>query len=1131
MPHRLETNLRFTGSTNPLTSDFTASADVKLLVVGIVTAGAIKRTGGVPTYNSVEMTQADQTRQHGVNPETSCELWYLSEPGVGSALQISIPNPTSLTLHVQVSSYIVVEGFTSILDVDNGSSGTSASPSVSVTTTEDDDVIVAIFGNGENFTPTANSGIELNTTDNGLYSDSNQYTLPAIAGSVASSWTTQTYGAGVYGGGVYNGDDDWCMCVAAFKEVNVPITVEPDVIPAILTLIFPSITAGTGVSILPLTQTLALTLNAPSILINVAHSPSTLELTLTAGSPDIVIDTIITPTVFSLSVSLGSIAISIGIDITVVVSVVPITTSIGVSDVLAPLPAVRMMPFIFSTEIAYMGEWGNEYARMYFNGEPLLGAGEVHVEIDTPYQSDELYQIQTKQIADVMWAIHGSYPQKKLKRTTPTTFTLEDIEFKKGPFLKRNDLENDDGVTMNCSVVSVGNTGVLTRSVGKFETGHIGSLFKLTHPRINKQTNGSLTGTGIIGEAIEIFGDYTFSITVDGWTATVSLQRSTDNWVTNTNIQTYTGGKQSFSATETTEDVQYRINITSHTVGTVSASLLENSNSVKGTAEAVGVIGVPLDVKGNFNFNTQGNWGATVVLERNENSAGWEPYRTYVSKIINGVGSRNVQFSATEQEDNVQYRINVTSYTDGTVNADLGATSSSQSGIVRINNVASDLTADITVVSKISQTTDTIRWAEGAWSDVRGYPAAVGFFEERIIYGGSSNNPNRVWLSEIDDYENFETGTNASDSFELDLQTTESIRWISALDALIVGTGGEEFRIRASEIDAALTPGDFNIRAQTARGGAPIQAIEVGSIILFVDSIGRKIREFVYSDPQQKFVSSDLSALAEDITVSGIVNIAYQKNPESILWCVLDNGKLVTLSYEREQNVIAWANQPMDGLVQSVAIIPGILEDEVWISITRSINGSTVNYIEQFHPRILDIRKENAFFIDSGVIYGGPSITLLTGLDHLEAKEVSILANGVVLDNQKVVGGQVTVPSGTVNARAGRPYTSSVIPMRMDISTRSGTTHGTIKKVPELVVSFKDTIGAKYGETDTTLFDFNFDEDGLKNTSKIEGLFTGDVTSHFDGGFDLEDDIIISQSQPLPCIVRAIVPRMDVMGR
>jgi len=1095
------------------------------------------RPGGDPTYNGVPLTRANVPRS--VPASLGCELWYMTDPPTGSALEISVPNPLSFPLHVQASSYIVAAGKTSAIDVDDGDFDfTSASPSLSLTTTEDGDVVVGVFGDNEDFIPTGNSGTQLNSNDNGLYSDNNQFTLQASAGAIATSWTTQTYGAGVYGGGVYNGDDSWCMVVAAFKEVNVPVVVEPDALAIAATLLLPAIEIDGSIDVLPVAVAITATLNAPTVSSSLTHEPTALSLTATLLAPSLQIDSSVSPAAVPISASLLNVSISVQENITVLISALAVTATVEQPNVLAPLPVVRMMPFIFSSTIAYMMEFGNLYARFYFDGQPLLGSGEIHVEIATPYTSEQLYQLQTRQIADVMWTVNSNHPPAQLRRTGVSTFSLDEIEFTKGPFLERNDIAEDDGVTMNVDVTGAGLPGTLTRSAGAFEEGHVGALFKLTHPRVNRQTNGTqpppeIPGAPIdviLGETIDVFGDFIFSATTN-FIGTLRLQRSIDDFVTSTDVKIFLGGPQTFESTEETAGARYHMKITTHTSGTIAASLAVNTSSVNGTATAIGVIGIPLDIKGSFNFNTHGNWGGTVALERNENDAGWEPFRTFVSAIVGATGDRNVQLRDIEEEDNVRYRINVTAYDSGTIRADLEATSSTQSGIVRINGINSNTEASITVVSEVSQTTDTIRWAEGAWSDVRGFPAAIGLFEERIIYGGTFNNPNRLWLSEIGRFDNFEAGINDSDSFQLDLPSTNIIKWISALEALIVGDGGDETRIRSSQLDQALTPTDFSIRKQSGHGSAALQAPEVGSVLLFVDNVGRKVREFVFSDAEQKFLAPDLTALAENITTSGIVNFAYQKNPDSLLWCVLDNGNLLSLSYEREQNVVAWALHPMDGLVQSVAVIPAAKEDEVWISIVRSVDGDTKVYIEQFESRFLDIRKENSYFVDSGIIYNSILTSTVSELGHLEGRTVSILADGEVIDNQRVSGGQITLSTPARNVRVGLPYTSKAIPMRLDMNLPGGTTMGSIKKIAEVVFSVHDTLNMKYGASDTTLFPINWEDARWKNTSETEGLFTGIVVVATDGGFDVEDDLVLSQSDPLPCTVRAIVPRVDKTSR
>lgn len=615
---------------------------------------------------------------------------------------------------------------------------------------------------------------------------------------------------------------------------------------------------------------------------------------------------------------------------------------------------VRLVAFQYSDAIAYICEFGPDYIRFFYDGGRVVGTtttptdwaddtayimgqfvtdtedddtvyrclvahtsvdGGAHdnpvdnptdwieaalddddypiAETPSPYREDDLFELQFRQSADVMWIVHPEHAPRKLTRTTATSFDLSTIDFTNGPFMLRNDLANDDDVTITPSATTGDIT--LTASSAVFHTEHIslpGALFKLTQARATTETSGSKTSP--------------------------------------------TGG----------------------------------------------VIGSAIDIKGTFTFNTHGTWTGTVKLQRNKDSEGWETFRTYLS-----TNDRNIQYSGTEEEDDVQYRINVTSITSGTINADLTVNNSTQDGIARITSIESNTVANATVLTDFASTTASKRWAEGSWSKYRGYPAAFTFFEERAVYAGTQGDiiegvagePQTVWLSASGDFEDFDDGLKDSDSFSLTMSADKmnAIRWLSALEALVLGTIGGEWRIRATALDEELTPTNFNVRQQTTRGSKKIQPLPVGDATLFVDYVGRKIRELTYSDEKQKFVSPDLSALAEHITLTGITCLAYQRNPDSIVWSTLVNGELLSMTYERDQDVVAWGRHPIGGsfgsgspVAESVAVIPGTSEDEVWISVKRTVNEGTVRYIEQLQPRV-SVDIEDSFFVDSGLKFDG----------------------------------------------------------------------------------------------------------------------------------------------------------------
>ena len=214
--------------------------------------------------------------------------------------------------------------------------------------------------------------------------------------------------------------------------------------------------------------------------------------------------------------------------------------------------------------------------------------------------------------------------------------------------------------------------------------------------------------------------------------------------------------------------------------------------------------------------------------------------------------------------------------------------------------------------------------------------------------------------------------------------------------------------------------------------------------------------------------------------------------------------------------------------VESVCVIPGSSEDEIWLTVTREINDSQVRYIERMKPRNWGTDQADCFFVDSGLTYDGDATTTFTGLDHLEGETVAILGDGAVFPTQMVTNGSVTLSESVSVCHIGLPFTYKLKPMRMD-QGYNGTSKGSIKKISEAVISFYKTLNARYGDgTDT--YDIDWRETDAEYTTPPD-LVTGDKVVVADGGFSVEDPFQIEGSDPLPCTVRAIIPRIEVTGR
>ncbi len=789
----------------------------------------------------------------------------------------------------------------------------------------------------------------------------------------------------------------------------------------------------------------------------------------------------------------------------------PVTRRPGtlyVADVDTHSVKSRMVSFIFSATIAYKLEFGEQIIKVYFE-QTLVDS------VVSPYLEADLFQLQFNQSADVLWIVHSSYAPRKLSRVSVAEFLLDTITFDKGPFIERNDIAEDDDVTMAVAGISEDITATAGAvGVGKFtftsET-DISSLF----PANQRFYMADSTAND---------GAYTISAddatTYVGTTITIYVNETIPDGTDDGEIMV-AGGTGTLTASVATFESGHANALFKLT----QKRVLTETNGNK-TAANTGVIGVAVDVKGTFNFNTHGRWIGTVKLERNEDGTNWETFRTYLAN-----NDRNIQASFTEKEDNVQYRINVTAHTSGTIRADITVNASTQDGIVRISSVNSSTEAVITFVTPVPEVTATKRWAEGAWSGVRGYPSAITFFGERIIFGFTNSDQQNIWLSEVGKFEDFEAGLNDADAFTLTLPTANRGRWLGSLEVLAAGTSGDEWRIRSSTLDEALTPKNWDIKRQSARGSADIQALEVNEAIIFIDYVARKVREFTFSDPKQKYVSPDLTALAEDITSGGITNLAVQKNPDSIIWFTIANSPyLISMTYEREQNVVAFANHPLggDGIAESICITPSTAEDIITLTVRRTINESVVRFIEEMQPRDWGDDDADAFFVDAGIIDTGGTTTI-TGLGHLEGETVSVLVDGAKQATQVVSDGEITITASGNRVVVGLPYTYQVSPMRLDVNTTRGATLGSIGIVSEIVLSLFASGNVKYGDgIDTYDIPFRIDEPYGSPPELFTGL-TGNLS--FDGGFTTENNIVISGSDPLPCTVRAITARIDRTGR
>jgi len=438
----------------------------------------------------------------------------------------------------------------------------------------------------------------------------------------------------------------------------------------------------------------------------------------------------------------------------------------------------------------------------------------------------------------------------------------------------------------------------------------------------------------------------------------------------------------------------------------------------------------------------------------------------------------------------------------------------------------------VTISADLTASTD---WALGAFSDTTGYPSAVAFYEQRLVFASTTDQPQTLFFSVGGSFEDFAAGTDADDAlvYTLGSNQVNIIRYLQAGRVLLVGTSGGEFVVTSSE-DAPLSPTNAVVRRQATYGSADVQPVQVANVTLFVQRAKRKLRELVFDLNTDSYQAPDMTLLAEHITESGIKEMSLQQEPDNVVWCVLENGKFVGMTYRREENVIAWHEHLIGGEfgsdafghVESVATIPGDLnEDDTYIVVKRTINGGTKRYIEYFSSFDFGDDVEDAFFVDSGLTYSGSAATTISGLDHLEGEVVSILANGATHPDKTVSSGSITLDFSVTKAHVGLNYNSILQTMRIDAGGTEGTSQGKIKRIHEVVLRLFRTVGVTVGSSETELDRIPFRSSANAMTAAIP-LFTGDKEIEFRGGFDTDGFVVVKQDQPLPITIIGIFPRL-----
>ncbi len=316
-------------------------------------------------------------------------------------------------------------------------------------------------------------------------------------------------------------------------------------------------------------------------------------------------------------------------------------------------------------------------------------------------------------------------------------------------------------------------------------------------------------------------------------------------------------------------------------------------------------------------------------------------------------------------------------------------------GMIKITAVASatSATADVQAepdgtAGNLNGTSAVTDWAEAAFSDVRGWPAAIAFHEQRLHYANTITEPQKDWGSFIGAFDSFDTTAttdNYSVAFAIATDERNAIQWISSnKNFLSMGTTGGTFSASGG-IDSVIVPTSIQIDRDTNYGVANLQPKRISSFLYYIQRNLRKLRELSFFFDNDAIRSLDMTLLADHILRDGdgVAQLDNQQAPNDRMWTVRDDGQLAVLTRNPEQEVTGWArmiagaDSVQNGKYESVAVIPKSEEDDqIWVIVNRTIGGATKRFIEFFTKEDFDnpwdaIRVDSSLTLDSPITITG----------------------------------------------------------------------------------------------------------------------------------------------------------------
>lgn len=638
--------------------------------------------------------------------------------------------------------------------------------------------------------------------------------------------------------------------------------------------------------------------------------------------------------------------------------------------------ATYMVPFIFNQTQVYILEFADGYVRFWNRDGQVMSGGSPY-QVASPFAAADLANIKYWQSGDEVYLACDGYKPRILTRSSETSWAFSEYDPKDGPFKDINETGTSFTLSDYGSVVPT-MTNNTTPSGTVADSAGSANAYKVF------ARNDTSTAYYVLAAATSGWISYTFASgtkVVDGYMLKAPSIR-TERMITSWKFQGYNGSNW-----------------------------------------------VTLDTRNGETGWASGEWRYYDFV----NTTGYSAYRIFWTATDDGSVTQTwiQRFDMHEAADSMT-PITLTASSATGINDGDGFQTTDVGRHLRI--MGSDgRWRWAKIAARSSTTVVTVRlydfplpdldginlWRLGAWSDTTGWPGAVGEHEGRVAWAKSDNDPFTTWLTRSADYDSFKVSDPVVDDDAITLKpggggvSLDPVNWIVGYKDLMLGTRAALRSYGPRDVGRAFAGGNIRRLTETNETTNPdVPAFPVSNFLLFLDQYGKRIYEAAYSTEADGYLAQEASVLNEHLVRRGVTRWAFQSSPHRVLWCVTADGNMLAVTYDRDQKVFGITERLIDGTADDVCVLPGDGDDDVFVTVRRTINGSVAGYMELMAPFYEDDDHDYPVYFDSAAVVTGTGLTAVTGADHLEGETVGIWVDGFDVGDAIVTSGGFSLPAG-----------------------------------------------------------------------------------------------------------------------